>query len=314
MLNYIFWRLVSTIPVMLFVAIFIFALLRLAPGDPVALIIGEQAKPEEIERVRIAFGLDRPIYEQFWLWISSLVQGDLGNSLVSKVPIKTLIAQRLEATLSLASTTIVTSLLIALPLGIFAAWNKDRIIDRFSMIIAVLGFSTPAFLIGYFLIYIFSMKLSWLPVQGYQPLAAGLSVWLKHLILPTMALSFTYIALIARTTRASMLEVLDEDYIRTAESKGLGVNAVLFRHALRNAAVPISTIVGIGIAGLISGVVITETVFNIPGLGRLTVDAVMGRDYPVIQVLILMFSLVYVLINLLIDIGYVIIDPRISYN
>ena len=194
-----------------------------------------------------------------------------------------------------------------------AAWKARKLLDRLVMGFAVLGFAMPVFVLGYMLIYVFAMKWRWLPVQGYQPIEEGLWPFVQSLILPSMALGITYMALIARITRASMLEVLAQDYIRTANAKGLATNRVLLLHALKNAAVPIVTVIGIGIALLISGVVITETVFNIPGLGRLTVDAVLKRDYPIVQGLIMVFAGVKVLVNLLIDISYAFLDPRIRY-
>lgn len=313
MYGYILRRLLAVIPVMLVVAVVIFALLHLAPGDPASTIAGDSASSEEIENIRVKLGLNYPLYQQFAIWISHIVQGDLGVSLYSNMPVNTLIAQRLEPTVSLALCTIVLAIALALPLGVIAAWKARSVIDRLVMAVAVMGFSTPVFLIGYGLIYVFALKLHWLPVQGYTPLSEGLWPWLRSLILPSIALGLLYMALIARITRASMIEVMAEDYIRTARAKGLTTPVILLRHALKNAAVPIATIVGIGIAVLISGVVITETVFNIHGLGRLTVDAIIRRDYPIIQGVILLFSMIYVIINLLVDLSYSLFDPRIRY-
>ena len=313
MYGYILRRLLAVIPVMLVVAVVIFALLHLAPGDPASTIAGDSASSEEIENIRVKLGLNYPLYQQFAIWISHIVQGDLGVSLYSNMPVNTLIAQRLEPTASLALCTIVLAIALALPLGVIAAWKARSAIDRLVMAVAVMGFSTPVFLIGYGLIYVFALKLHWLPVQGYTPLSEGLWPWLRSLILPSIALGLLYMALIARITRASMIEVMAEDYIRTARAKGLTTPVILLRHALKNAAVPIATIVGIGIAVLISGVVITETVFNIHGLGRLTVDAIIRRDYPIIQGVILLFSMIYVIINLLVDLSYSLFDPRIRY-
>jgi len=224
-----------------------------------------------------------------------------------------LIGQRVEATLMLSILTTIFALMAALPLGVLAAWKSRTFIDRFCMIFAVLGFSVPVFVIGYILMYVFAIQLKWLPVQGYKELADGLWPCIRSLILPSLALGTLYTALIARITRASVMEVLAEDYIRTAKAKGLNSGTILIRHALKNAAVPIVTIIGVGIALLIGGVVVTESVFNIPGLGRLTVDAILHRDYPVIQAVIIIFSGIYVLINLLVDLSYVFFDPRIRY-
>jgi peptide/nickel transport system permease protein len=313
MTAYILRRLLATIPVMVVVASFVFVLLRLAPGDPAAIIAGEDATAAQISAVRTQLGLDRPIFEQFIVWLGGMLQGDFGTSIFSNLPVSRLIAQRIEPTLSLMLATLLVALCLAIPLGVLAAWKARGFVDRLVMLFAVLGFAIPVFLVGYVLIYIFAVKLGWLPVQGYTPIREGLWLWMESLILPSVALGITYMALIARVTRASMLEVLAEDYIRTATSKGLTTNRVLLLHALKNASVPIVTVIGIGVALLISGVVITETVFNIPGLGRLTVDAVLKRDYPIVQGLIIVFAAVKVLVNLLIDISYVFLDPRIRY-
>lgn len=313
MTGYILRRLLATLPVMGVVAVFVFFLLRLAPGDPAAIIAGEDATVEHIAAVRAKLGLDRPVLEQFGLWVLGMLQGDFGTSIFSNLPVTRLIAQRLEPTLALTLSTLLVAVLMAIPLGVLAAARARRLTDRLVMLFAVMGFAMPVFLVGYVLIFVFAMKLGWFPVQGYTPLSQGFWPWAERLILPSMALGITYMALIARITRASMLEVLSQDYIRTANSKGLSTNRVLLLHALKNASVPIVTVIGIGIALLISGVVITETVFNIPGLGRLTVDAVLKRDYPIVQGLIIVFAGVKVLVNLLIDISYAFLDPRIRY-
>lgn len=313
MLRFIAWRILATIPVMGVVALFVFLLLHLSPGDPATIIAGEFATAENVARIRAQLGLDRPWYIQFGTWIGSLLSGDLGVSIFSNRPVTELIAQRLEPTVSLAITTITLAVLVAVPLGVLAAWKAGTWIDRAVMILAVVGFSVPVFVIGYVMIYVFAMKLQILPVQGFQPIRNGIIPFASTILLPTLTLSGAYVALIARITRASVLEILDEDYIRTARAKGQVERKVLLFHALRNAAVPIVTIIGIGIALLIGGVVVTESVFNIPGLGRLVVDAITARDYPIIQGMIIVFSGVYVLMNLLIDISYTVLDPRIRY-
>jgi peptide/nickel transport system permease protein len=306
-------RILATIPVMGVVATIVFLLLRLAPGDPAAILAGDVASPEQIAAIRTRLGLDQPILVQFVEWIGRLLSGDLGTSIISNQPVSRLIGERLEPTLALAATTIVFAVIVAVPLGVISAWRHGTWIDRGVMALSVLGFSVPVFVLGYLWIFGVAMQLQWLPVQGYVSFRQGLWPFLERLILPTLTLSVIYIALIARITRASMLEVLGEDYIRTAHAKGVGERAVLTRHALRNAAVPIVSVIGLGIALLISGVVITESVFNLPGLGRLTVDAVLARDYPVIQGVILLFSAIYILINLAVDVSYTIFDPRIRY-
>ena len=313
MLAYIARRLVATLPVMGTVAIVVFAILRLTPGDPAAIIAGDSATSEQLEQMRAHMGLDKPIYIQFLLWLVQLLRGDLGVSLISGVPVSGMIADRIGPTLALGTAIIVFSVIVAIPLGVLAAWRQGTMLDRSLTAFSVFGFSVPVFVNGYLLILLFSIWLGWLPVQGYRPLAAGFWPFFERLILPTLALSTAYIALITRITRTSILEVMGEDYIRTARAKGVKESAVLIRHALRNAAVPIVTIIGVGIATLISGVVVTESVFNLPGLGRLVVEAVLARDYPLIQGLILFFSFTYVLINLLVDVLYTVFDPRIRY-
>jgi len=306
-------RVLATVPVLLIVAVLVFLLLRLTPGDPAAIMAGDAASTEQIARIRSGLGLDRPILVQFGIWFGNLLTGDLGESFYYKAKVATLIGQRLEPTLSLAALTIVIAVLVAVPLGILAAWRFGGWLDRALMGFSVMGFSVPVFVLAYILIWLVSLKLGWLPVQGYQRLADGAGPWLYHLALPSITLSVLYIALIARVTRASMMEALGEDYIRTARAKGLPEARVLVRHALANAAIPIVTVIGIGIALLIGGVVVTESVYAIPGLGRLTVDAVLARDFPTVQGLILFFSFVYVLVNLLVDLSYVFLDPRIRY-
>jgi peptide/nickel transport system permease protein len=314
MAGYLLRRILAAIPVMAVVALFVFLLLRLTPGDPAAILAGDNATPEQLERIRTTLGLNEPLYLQFVTWVSKLLQGDFGVSLISQVPVAKMIGQRLEPTLSIAITTTVLSIAIAVPLGVLAAWKHGTWIDSAVMAVSVIGFSVPVFVIGYELIQIFSMDLRWLPVQGFRSISRGIEPFFQYAVLPTLTLSFIYMALIARMTRASMLEVLGEDYVRTARAKGIRETSVLLRHALRNAALPVITIIGSGFGLLISGVVVTESVFNLPGLGRLVVDAVLARDYPVIQAIVLLTSGIYVLINLLIDVAYTLLDPRIRYG
>ena len=313
MLAYVTRRIIATIPVILIVALFVFSLLYIAPGDPAAIIAGDQATPQDVERIRESLGLDRPFVVRFADWLWDVVRGDLGNSIFTNLPVSHMIAQRIEPTLSLMVLTLAISLSLAIPMGVIAAWKHGTLIDRFVMLTAVFGFSTPVFVIGYLLAYLFALKLDWLPVQGFTSISQGLLPFLRNLILPAVALGLVYMALIARITRATMLDVLSQDYIRTAKAKGVGQRGILFLHALKNAAVPIVTIVGIGFAALIGGAVVTESVFAIPGLGRLTVDAILRRDYPVIQGVVLLFSFVYVVVNLLVDLLYTLFDPRIRY-
>jgi peptide/nickel transport system permease protein len=294
MLAYIIRRLGSTVLVMGIVGVFVFMLLHLSPGDPAAIVAGDNASPAQIAQIRERLGLDDPLPIQFLRWAGQVVQGDLGTSIFTNEPVIKLIGERLEPTVSLALTTLVFAVVIAVTFGVIAAANAGSLVDRALMAFSVLGFSVPVFVVGYLLIYVFSIQLRWLPVQGYTSIADGVWPWFMRLILPTVALGMAYVALIARITRTSMLEVLSEDYIRTAKAKGVAHRPMLLKHALKNAGVPIVTVIGIGVALLIGGVVITETVFNIPGV-------------------ILLFSGVYVLINLLVDLSYTYLDPRIRY-
>jgi len=306
-------RLLATIPVMGVVAIAVFALLHATPGDPAVIIAGDYATGEDIARIRAKLGLDQPFLTQVGLWVGRIVRGDLGTSIFSGLPVTTLIGQRVGTTAWLTLFAMLISVGIGVPLGVLAAWRKGAWIDRLVMIFAVSGFSIPTFWLGFILVYVFAISVGWLPVQGYIPITAGFWPFLSHLILPALTLSAVYMALIARMTRASMLGVLGEDYIRTAFAKGVAPRGVLVRHALKNASLPVVTIIGIGFALLIGGAVVTESVFAIPGLGRLTVDAILRRDYPVIQGVVLLFSFVYVLVNLMIDLLYTVLDPRIRY-
>lgn len=313
MLAFLIRRCLATIPVMAVVAVFVFSLLYFAPGDPVALIAGDQASQAQIDAIRERLGLDQPYFIRLLTWLGQIVRLDLGQSIISGLPVTTLIAERLAPTISLMVIAIPLSVLIAVPMGIVAAWRAGTWIDRAVMVMAILGFSVPVFVVAYGLSWGIGLKLGWLPVQGYQPLSSGLWPWLSHLILPAFTIGSVYIALIARTTRAAMLDVLKQDYIRTAQAKGLGLNAVLFVHALKNAGIPIMTVIGIGVALLLGGAVVVESIFSLPGLGRLTIDAILKRDYPVIQGVVLLFSFAYVFVNLLVDLAYTLIDPRIRY-
>lgn len=311
--RYIIRRIFATIPVALVVAVFVFSLLYIAPGDPAVIIAGDHAPPALVQQIRENLGLDKPFVTRFAHWMFEILQGDFGASVLNGRPVSELIAQRIEPTLSLMMITLLLSVAIAIPLGVLAAFHRGKIIDRLIMMLCVSGFSIPVFITGYLLAYLFAVKMGVLPVQGYSPISQGLWPWLRTLILPSISLSFVYVALITRITRATMLEVMSKDYIRTAYAKGLTKISILFIHALKNAAVPIITVIGTGVALLISGSVVVESVFAIPGLGRLTIDAILSRDYPVIQAVVLLFSFSYVAVNLIIDLLYTIFDPRIRY-
>ena len=310
---YVTKRILATLPVMGVVAVIVFLLLRLSPGDPAAIIAGDDATSEDIAKIREHLGLDRPLLTQFVRWIGQLATGDFGNSIYLERPVLGLIMERVEPTLALSVSTIIFAVVLAVPIGVLAAWRAGTWIDQTIMALSVLAFSVPVFLIGYGLVIGFSLTLELLPVQGFVSLSEDPVAFLRHLVLPTVALGLVYTALIARITRATMLETLNEDFIRTARAKGLGEPRVLILHSLKNASVPIVTTIGTGLALLIGGVVVTESVFAVPGIGRLTIDAVMQRDYPVIQGVILVVAGVYVLVNLLIDLTYSLLDPRIRY-
>ena len=312
MLSYVTRRIVATIPVMAVVAVFVFSLLHISPGDPAAIIAGDQASTQEVERIRASLGLNTPLLSQFWEWLWRILHADLGTSIFADQPVSRMILQRVEPTVALTVSSMLITIIIAVPLGAIAAWKANTWIDRLVMALAVFGFSFPVFVIAYLLMFPAAIWTTLLPVQGYVSITEDFGGFLAHLVLPSITLAIVFIALIARMTRASVLEVLNQDYIRTARAKGLRPSIVLFGHALRNASVPIVTTIGLGIALLISGVVVTETVFAIPGLGRLTVDLILRRDYPVIQGVVLVFSMSYVLVNLLIDISYTFLDPRIG--
>jgi len=311
MLMWIARRILASIPVFLGVAVAVFALLYIMPGDPAAIIAGDNGSDENIAAIRVQLGLDQPPLARLVQWLGALLTGDMGTSLFTQLPVTTMIVQRLAPTLSLAACAMVFSLLFAIPLGVVAAWRSGSTIDRGAMLFAVIGFSIPSFVLAYVLIFTLSVELRWLPVQGYIPLSAGFVPFARHMVLPSLALGLIYSALLARVTRASMLEVLQQDFIRTAHAKGVPNRLVLLRHALGNAMVPIVTVVGLGVSLLLGGVIVTETVFAIPGIGRLTVDSILRRDYPVIQAVVIISSGVYMVVNLLVDIAYALLDPRI---
>ena len=313
MKEYIAQRVLAMLPVLLIVAVFTFSLIHIVPGDPAAILAGDQARPEDVARTRVRMGLDKPIYEQFTIWLTDVLQGDLGISPASKYPVGKAIRQRLEPTLSIGFIATSVSILVAVPLGVLAAWKQNTWIDRGSMIFAVLAFSIPVFWLEYNMVYLFAVKLEWLPALGYKPISEGIGPWLKHITMPAIAVGIISAALPARVTRSTMLEILKEDYVRTARAKGLMERAVLVRHALKNAMVPILTMFGLSLAGMIGGLVISEQVFAIPGMGRLIVDAVSTRDYPLIQGTLLLIAVSYVVVNLLIDLTYLYFDPRIRY-
>lgn len=311
MIRYITGRILAAVPIVAIVAVFIFSLVHIAPGDPATLLAGDNATPQQVDKIRDRLHLDEPVTTQFAIWAGQALRFDLGQSIYSNQPVSKLIGQRLEPTFLLAGFTLFLAILFAVPVGVLAAWKANSWFDRSVMAFAVFGFSVPVFVIGYLLVYVFAVTLKWFPVQGYKPIGDGIGPALASVTLPSIALALVFSALIARVTRAAMLETLSENYIRTARAKGMGTARILVVHALKNASIPVITVIGIGLAILVGGVVVTESVFNIPGLGRLTVDAIVRRDYPVVQGVILFFSVLLVLINLLIDLSYALFDPRI---
>ncbi|SDX32862.1 ABC transporter permease [Roseicitreum antarcticum] len=309
---YLAKRLLAAIPILFLVAVFIFSLAHLTPGDPAVLLAGDNATPAQVEAIRARLRLDEPLHIQFALWLADAVRLDLGTSIYSNQPVTRLIGQRVEPTFVLAAVTLCLTVAIAVPLGVIAAWRANSLLDRAIMGLAVIGFSVPVFVIGYMLIYVFAVQLRWFPVQGYKPLSDGVLTTLHSVALPSFALALVFAALIARVTRAAMLDALNQNHIRTARAKGLGTVRILIVHALKNVGVPVITVIGIGLATLIGGVVVTESVFNIPGIGRLTVDAITRRDYPVLQGVILFFSATLILVNILVDLSYAWFDPRVK--
>lgn len=314
MLRYLTRRLLALIPVLIIVSIISFTLVHLTPGDPVAQILGDDATVDQIERVRHDLGLDEPVYMQYFLWVSDALRGDLGQSIYLDQPVTNMIIERAEPTLMLAIVALFFTLLIGIPSGVFAAIKHNSYLDQGLMLFALLGVSMPNFWLGLNLILLFGVYFGWFPTGGYTPLGESVFGALKSIILPAFALGFSQAALVARMTRASMLDVIRTDYVRTARAKGLPASRVYITHALKNALLPTITVIGFTLAVLVGGTVVTETVFTIPGAGRLVVNSVIRRDYPVIQGAIMLVATSYVLINLIIDIIYVYIDPRIRLN
>ena len=314
MQRYIATRLLSAIPVLILVVVFVFALLRLAPGDPAQLIAGEQASPEQMQAIRVSLDLDKPVPVQFFTWVGKLVRGDLGESVGSRVPVSEIIMQRLTPTVVVAIVSEVFAVVVGVPLGVLAAWKSNTWIDRAVILFASIGFAMPVFWLAFLSIWLFSLNLGILPVLGYTSLDNGLASYARHLVLPCVTLGISLVALIARMTRSTMLEVMRQDYIRTARSKGLTEQVVVLRHALKNASMPILTVIGLGVAALLNGAIITETFFAIPGLGALIAQSILVRDYPVVQALLILATLIYVFVNMIVDLAYGYLDPRIRYT
>ncbi len=306
MRRYVLRRIGLLVPVVLGVVTVVFLIVHLIPGDPVEIMLGEQARAVDREALRHEMGLDKPIHLQYVAFLKGLVRGDLGHSLHTKQPVLTSIASRLPATIELAAAAMAVALLLAIPLGLLAAYKKDSVVDQGSMLFALLGISMPNFWLGPLLIIVFSLKLGWFPVSGRGSLA--------HVVLPAITLGTAMAAILTRMTRASMLDVIQSDYITTARAKGVRESLVVLKHAFRNALIPVVTIVGLQIGGLLAGSIITETIFAWPGIGRLTIQAINARDYPLVQGCVLIIALGYVLVNFATDLLYGLIDPRIRYE
>lgn len=311
MLRFILARLGGTLAVLVLVAVMVFALTRLASGDPIALLLGDQATAEDIAQARVQYGLDQPLLTQFGYWIKEVAQGNLGQSIFLQRPVTQALAERAEPTFFLATFAVTIAALIGIPCGLIAAVWRGRLVDQVFSAIAMLGASVPSFWMGLILIQVFAVWLGWFPASGYGDPGVPFIERLHHLVLPATVLGVLNSALIIRFTRASVLDILNEDYVRTARSKGLSERVVILKHVLRNALVPIVTVLGLTLALMIGGAVVTETVFNLPGVGNLVVRAVLRRDYPVIQGTLLVIAGIYVLINLVIDLIYMLVDPRI---
>ncbi len=314
MASYVLRRILALIPVLLVVSVVVFLLIHLIPGDPAAVMLGAQATPEQLHQLQEKLGLNEPLPSQFYHWFIHVLQGDLGQSLVSDKDVNTLIAERMPATIALTVYALVISLLLAIPLGIISAVRQNTVWDYSSMVIALIGISLPNFWAALLLIIAFSLHLGWFPSTGYVALMDNVWLHLKHLTLPAISLGFIQAGVVTRMTRSSMLDVLRQDYIRTIRAKGGAGRHVILKHALKNAMIPIITIVGLNFGLLLGGTVVVETIFSIPGIGSLVVNSVFNRDYPVIQGVILYIAFIYVLINLAVDLLYAYFDPKIDYS
>ncbi len=311
MLTFAGRRLLATVPLLLAVSVVVFAFIHVLPGDPAVLFLGEEATPDNLARFRVRLGLDRPLVVQYADWLRRALQGDLGRSLRTNQPVTEAILERLPVTLELLVAALLVSLAIAVPMGIISAIKRNSGIDLLSTLFALIGFSLPGFWLGIILIYAFALALRWLPPSGFVPLESSVSGNLTSLILPSVTLGTALAAVVTRQLRSGMLEVLRQDYVRTARAKGLGERRVVGRHAFKNALIPVVTVIGLQVGGLLGNTVITESLFALPGVGRLMIDAIFSRDFFVVQGVVLFLSVGYVLSNLVVDILYSYLDPRI---
>ena len=311
MKKFIVKRILSVIPVLVIVSVVIFSIVHLTPGDPAASILGDEATPEDIEAHRVRMGLDKPVVEQYFIWINNVLHGDFGMSVAGNEPVADMIGSHWEPTISLAIFSTIFALLLAVPLGILAARNKGTAVDSGVTAVSLMGISLPSFLLGLFLMMVFAVKLKVLPVSGYKSMEDGLIPHIRSLILPGVALGFMHSALLMRMTKASMLEVLGSDYIKMAKAKGVKEFFLVAKHAFRNALIPVITTVGQSIVGALSGASVVEYMFAIPGMGQLMVNSIGRRDYYVIQAIVLIIACINVLVNLVVDLLYGISDPRV---
>lgn len=314
MRNYITKRFLYMIPTLLVVAVVAFLLVHFIPGGPAAQILGIKATAEEIAALNTKLGLDRPLPVQFWEWFTGILKGDFGDSLVYNQPVIEMMIQRLPITLQLTAMSLLISVLIGVPAGVIAAVNKGTFVDQLVLTIAIIGVAMPEFWLALNMVNWLAVTLRWFPIGGYTELAEDFLEWMRHLILPSFSLGFVFSASVARMTRSSMLDVLGQDYIKTARAKGQKENRVLFRHALKNALIPVITVVGLNVTSAMGGATIIETIYNMPGVGRLMLNAINGRDYPVVQGVIVFMAVIAVVINFFVDILYKTVNPKITLD
>jgi peptide/nickel transport system permease protein len=314
MLSYIIRRFLLLLPTLVVPLLLVFILLRLAPGDPAAVMLGANATADQVEQLREEMGLNEPLYVQLLVWLKQLATLDLGNSIFLKQPVIQAIAEHLETTIMLTAYALLIAIVVGMLAGIASAVYRNKLIDQAAMTGAMIGVSMPEFWFGLMLIFVFAVKLKWFPVAGYVPLSEGFIDCLRSLTLPAVSLGLVQAAFIARTTRSSMLDMIHEDFVRTAKAKGLSSRVITFKHILRNAFIPILTVIGITLGVLMGGAIAIETVFNLPGIGRMMINAVARRDYPLIQGIVLFISVVFVFINLLVDLIYAWVDPRVKFK
>lgn len=314
MVAYTIRRLLATIPVLFIVSIIVFLIVHLTPGNPAYLILGEDSSPESIAQLEKQLGLEKSLPHQFFDWFKNVLQGDLGHSIYSSEPVLQLIFDRFGPTFSLMALSMTLAIVIAIPLAIFIVWRRQSLFDPLFVSGSLLGVSIPEFWFAMLLALGLGVTFPIFPVAGYVPINENVMTWLYHLILPTIVLAVVEVGLIARMLRDSMLDAMNQDYVRTARAKGIGESLVIMKHVFANALIPTTTVIGVMIAGLLGGTVIIETLFTIPGIGQLLIDSIHRRDYPVIQGVVLFIAAIYVIVNLLIDLLYTLFDPRIRYD